>query len=43
MKIIRFFSLELRVKLSSVELTRDKYAGEQSISNYGGAVVQHSH
>jgi hypothetical protein len=40
MKLIRFFSLELKVKLSSIKLTRNKSAGEESISNYSKGVLQ---
>lgn len=42
MKLIIFFALKLKVKLSSVKLLRNKYAGEQSICNYYKTVLQGS-
>lgn len=42
MKLIRFFASGLTVKLSSIKLSRNKCAGEQSISNYHKAILQGS-
>lgn len=39
MKLIRLSALELKVKLCSIKLARNKYAGE-SVSNYHKAVLQ---